>query len=124
MGARCQDEVPFPLLQELSQEWGSDAEREALEALLAGRAGAPEDLRKAVHAGKPLDMEVTAWPSLPGAVILADECTDAQRCILELRARRPLLQEKIEKRRADLAERFRSACNCQVFQELRPTLEQ
>eukprot|EP00441_Pelagodinium_beii_P004847 CAMPEP_0197703776 /NCGR_PEP_ID=MMETSP1338-20131121/125607_1 /TAXON_ID=43686 ORGANISM="Pelagodinium beii, Strain RCC1491" /NCGR_SAMPLE_ID=MMETSP1338 /ASSEMBLY_ACC=CAM_ASM_000754 /LENGTH=685 /DNA_ID=CAMNT_0043287675 /DNA_START=74 /DNA_END=2132 /DNA_ORIENTATION=+ len=121
--APYQDAVPFPFLQEPIQEWGSDAEKEAIESLLAGRAGSVWDLRKASYAGEPLNMEVRPWPSLPDDVIVADDCTDAQQYVWELRARHPLQPEKMEKRRAALAKRFQRECNLSVFQELRPTLE-
>eukprot|EP00929_Paragymnodinium_shiwhaense_P005482 TRINITY_DN10755_c0_g1_i1.p1 TRINITY_DN10755_c0_g1~~TRINITY_DN10755_c0_g1_i1.p1 ORF type:complete len:726 (-),score=153.40 TRINITY_DN10755_c0_g1_i1:521-2635(-) len=121
--APYQDVVPFPILQEPVQECGCEAEREALESLLAGRAGEPLDLRKAFYNKKELDMALTLWPLLPDAVILADECTAAQRSVWELRARRPiLLPQQIEKRRAALAERLQGKCNYHVFQEIRPTL--
>jgi len=118
-----QDAVPFPFLREPIQKWGSDAEKEAIESLLTGRAEGCGDLRKAFYAGKPLNMEVGPWTSLPGDVIDADEYTDSQRYVWELRARHPRQPQKMEKRRAALAKYFQSECNLSVFQELRPTLE-
>merc|ERR1711988_1458530 len=56
-----QDAVPFPFLREPIQDWGCDAEKEAIESLLAGRAGGPQYLREASYAGKPLHMEVRPW---------------------------------------------------------------
>lgn len=120
---QCQDIVPFPFLQEVATRWSSDSEKVAIDALLAGRAKGPDDLRNSIYLEKPLDMELTPWQNLPDGAVAADDCTEAQLKIWEMRCKHPLSPEKIAKRRAALAKKLKGDLNLIIFEEARPELE-
>jgi len=120
-----QDAITFPFLQELGKQWSNDVEKESFDSLLAGRAKEADELRKAFYSEEPLDMEpVVPWPCLQDAVMVADECTEAQVTVWELRAKRPLSPERLEKRLAKLSKKLKGELNRTIFEEVQPTLEQ
>jgi hypothetical protein len=121
--ATYQDAVPFPFLRECANDHSNEAEKESRDRLVAGLAKGPEDLRKGFYSGESFDMELVSWPSLQKGVIAADECTDTQSLVWELRAKRPLSSERVEKRRANLAKKLQGPLNREVFAEVRPQSE-
>jgi len=119
----CQDDDPFPFLREPAKNWSSDAEKEAVDSLFAGRAEGPEDLRAAFYSREPLDMELVSWPSLQDGVVATDQCTAEQLQVWQMRAERPLSPQRIERRRAALAKKLKGELNPAVFEEVRPEAE-
>jgi len=120
------NEVPFPMLQPLANQWTSDVnhvEKEVVELVIAGRAKAPHQLRESSYSTPPLDMELAPWSCLNDGVIRADECTDAQLLVWEQRSKRPLSVQRLERRRAVLSETLKGEFNHRVIEEIRPELE-
>jgi len=121
------DSTPFPLPHVCTSAphtrappnmelWTVGAEAEVGEKWLAGLARTPDELRSATHGEKPWDMTLTPWPMARVGVIAADECTEAQLKVIELRAKRgPLSAERLGLRRAGM--------NLCVLKEVRPELE-
>eukprot|EP00933_Yihiella_yeosuensis_P031441 TRINITY_DN24_c0_g1_i1.p1 TRINITY_DN24_c0_g1~~TRINITY_DN24_c0_g1_i1.p1 ORF type:complete len:772 (+),score=147.93 TRINITY_DN24_c0_g1_i1:84-2399(+) len=118
-GTEYQDEIPFPLMQELGDAEGvmTESEAEAVHMMIANHVKDPEELRLAFYFEKPLDMDLVPLPMMPDGVIAADECTSLQLQIWEQRAQRGPLSDRALKKWRD------NVLNPRFFEEIRPELE-